>query len=292
MKDIFFAVILSLSFLKTFSQNFPGYNPELLINKTVKPIKIMESLQEYGYSNFYLEFDTVKKQFTKDYEKNRPFPISINNNIVSDYNKLVGREFKVLEIYKIDTTNSFLSKDYAIKIENAEIGTLFFRYNPKFTSEIDFELEIVGGLNYPEDFFCSEIKSQKDRFTDKETFYTPAKKYFRIIKYIENSITTIYLQATVSVISLKSSPKGLYFIFEDGTKLYRKDAEVIRNIEMEKLLDMPDYYFYSSTIKLKDSEIQKLTEKKLTDVRVDNSEILINEYTSEQIKGYFNCLTK
>ena len=249
-------------------------------------------MQEYGYHNFYLEFDTEKKQFTKDYDKNRPFPTKSGSNTVSDYNKLVGKEFKVLKIYEIIRKDSLSPKDYAIKIENKEIGILFFRYNPKYTSENDFELEVIGGLEYPESFFCSEIKSQKDRFTDKQTFYTPSKEYFRVIKYVENSYSSIYLKATLSVYSLSSNPQGLFFILEDGTKIFRQNAEVERDLEMEKLLDMPGYYFYTSTIKLRDYEIKKLSEKRLTDVRIDNKESTVNQYKSEQIRGYFKCLTK
>jgi hypothetical protein len=170
-----------LTFLTIFGQSFPENNPELLLNKIVKPKEISESLQKYAYKNFYLEFDIEKKQFTKDDKKNKPFASGPSYSVISDYSKLVGKEFKVLEIYEIIPKYSSSRKEFAVELENAEIGKIFYKYDPKY--EHSFELEVVGGLDYPEDFFCSKIDSQKDKFEDKETFFTPT----------ENGISFIYI---------------------------------------------------------------------------------------------------
>lgn len=102
MNRLILITTISLLIVSTsFGQSFPGDNPELLLNKTVKPKEIRESLQINAYKNFFLEFNKEKKQFTKDDKKNKPYPSGQSYSLVSDYYKLVGKEFKVIAIYEI-----------------------------------------------------------------------------------------------------------------------------------------------------------------------------------------------
>lgn len=284
MKKIIFSCIFCLTFLNIFSQSFPENNPELLLNKIVKPKEISETLQKYAYKNFYLEFDKEKKQFTKDDKKNKPFATGPSYSVISDYSKLVGKEFKVLEIFEIIPKYSFSGKEYAIEIENSEIGKIFYKYDPKY--EHSFELEVVGGLDYPTDFFCSKIEHQKDKFEDKETFFTPYENGISFMKTIEKGKTSIYLSVRVNGSTLNVGKKGLNILFEDGTKFTKAEASI------DTKVSSGSGYIYSAFIQLTQADIKLLTEKNITDTRVYIYDGTVDKDSAKKIREYLKCLNK
>jgi len=284
MKKFFFTLALTLTFLNIFSQSFPENNPELLLNKTVKPKVISEILQKYAYKNFYLEFDKEKKQFTKDEKTNKPFASGPSYSLVSDYTKLVGKEFKVLEIFEIATNSSFGVKEYAVEIENAEIGKIFYKYNPKY--EHSFELEVVGGLDYPQDFFCSKIEQQKDKFEDKVTFFTPTENGISFMKSIEKGKTFIYLSVKVNGSTLNVSEKGLNLLFEDGTKFTKPEAKI------DTKPSSGSGYIYSAFVQLTSADIKILTQKNITDTRLFIYDGTVDKDSAKAIREYLKCLSK
>src|SRR5690606_24664008 len=268
----------------SFGQSFPENNPELLLNKTVKPKVIHESLRKYSYRNFFLEFDKEKRQFTKEAKRNKPFPSGQNYYLVSDYSKLVGKEFKVLEIFEIVPQYSFSNKEYAIELENPEIGRIFYKYDPR--DKFGFELEVVCGLDFPEDFFCSKIEYQKDKFEDKEIFYTPYASGIRFMKVIDRGETTIYLIVRVSGSTLNVGKEGLYILFEDGTKLIKPDAKI--DVEVSS----GSGYVYSAFVPLSQSEIKLLINKDITDKRTYIYDGTVDNESAKEIREYLKCLTK
>lgn len=284
MKKIIFTFISCLTILNVFSQSFPENNPELLLNKIVKPIEITESLQKFAYENFYLEFDKEKKQFTKEEHKNKPFAIGPSYLAVSEYSKLVGKEFKVLQIYEMVPKNSFSGKEYAIEIENSEIGKIFYKYDPRY--ETSFELEVVGGLDYSADFFCSKIENQKDKFEDKETFYTPFESGISFVKTVEKGKSAIFMSVRINGSSLSVSKKGLNILFEDGTKLTKPEAGIDTDVSSGS------GYVYSAFIKLTPADIKLLTEKSITDTRAYIYDGMVDKESAKKIREYLKCLTK
>lgn len=284
MKKIIFTCIFCLTFLNIFSQSFPENNPELLLNKIVKPKEISEVLQKYAYKNFYLEFDKEKKQFTKDDKKNKPFATGPSYSVISDYSKLVGKEFKVLEIFEIVPKYSSSSKEYAIEIENSEIGKIFYKYDPKY--EHSFELEVIGGLDYPADFFCSKIEHQKDKFEDKETFFTPTENGISFMKTTEKGKSTIFLSVRVNGSTLNVSKKGLNILFEDGTKFTKPEASI------DTKVSSGSGYVYSAFIQLTQADIKLLTEKNITDTRVYIYDGTVDKDSAKKIREFLKCLIK
>lgn len=267
-----------------FAQSFPEDNPELLLNRVVKPKVISETLQQYAYKNFFLEFDIENKQFTADVKKNKPFPSGPTYSLVSDYSKLVGKEFKVVEIYEMKPKYSYSKKEYALKLENAEIGVIYYNYDPRF--EHTFELEVVGGLIYPEVFFCSKITNEKDKFENKETFYTPAEKGVSFVKVVENGVTIIYLSIHVYGNTLNVGEKGLYILFDDGSKYV--NAEVKIDVKTSN----GSGYDYSAFIRLTPDDLKNFSTKNMTDKRAYIYDGVIDKEASTKIKEYLKCLMK
>ena len=284
MKKKLFTLCFILTFINIFGQNFPANNPELLLNKTVKPKEINEVLQEYSYKNFFVLFNKDKKQFTKDDKKNKPFSSGSSYLPVSDYKKLVGKEFKVLEIFEITPKYTSSEKEYAIEIENPEIGKIFYKYNPRY--EHNFELEVVGDLDYPEDFFCSKIKNEKDKFEDAERFYTPTENGIRFMKTSSKGKSIIFLSVNNYGSSLSVAKKGLTILFEDGTKFTKPEANV------DAKVNSGSGYFYSVFIQLTQEEIIFFTEKNITDSRVYAYDNTVKKDSAKKIRAYLKCLTK
>lgn len=284
MKKKLFTICFILTIINVFGQNFPENNPKLLLNKTVKPKEINEALQQYSYKNFFVSFNKDKKQFTKDDKKNKPFSSGPSYLPVSDYKKLIGKEFKVIEIFEITPKYTSSDKEYAIEIENPEIGKIFYKYDPRY--EHNFELEVVGDLDYPEDFFCSKIKNEKDKFEDTERFYTPSENGISFMKTISKGKSIIFLSVSNYGSSLSIAKKGLTILFEDGTKFTKSDANIDTKANSGR------GYFYSVFIQLTQEEIIVFKEKNIADSRVYAYDNKIKEDSAKKIRAYLKCLTK
>src|SRR5690606_24079964 len=129
---LLFAIAISAS---SFGQNFPAESVELLLDKTVKPMALEESMQRYAYKNFYSQFDTISKKLEKYKKGHRAFP---SGTFQSDYNKLVGKEFKVVKIYdQTPTLSSDAGRYSVLELRNEELGTVYYDYDSKY----DFSFE-------------------------------------------------------------------------------------------------------------------------------------------------------
>lgn len=286
MKKLFLTVFLSFIILNTFGQSFPGKSPELLLNKIVKPKNVPDNLQKYGYVNFYMNFDKKLKQIAdKPYDKkNKPFPIDPLSPTASDYLKMVGKEFKVLEVIESVSKYSFSNKEYIIVIENKDIGKIYYKYDPQYV--YNFELDVVGGLEYPEEFFCTEIKSQKDKFDNKETFFTPTENGISFLKIIEKGKSIIFLSVNVSGSTLNVGEKGLNILFEDGAKFVKTDAK------LDVKANSGRGYLYNAFIQLNEDEIKILSEKNITDKKLFVYEGAVDKESAFRIREYLKCLSK
>jgi hypothetical protein len=264
-------------------KGFPGNSPELLLNKTIKPKEVRESLQEYSYKNFFLEFNKKEKKFTRDERTNKPFPSGPAYNLRSDYSKLVGREFKVIAIYEIAS----VFKEYAIEIEHETIGTIYYKYNPEF--EFDFELEVIGGLNYPEDYpedhFCKEIRHKVDKFENEESFFTPTEAGISFMKTIINGKPNIYLIVRIVGVTLNVREQGLFILFSDGTKIMKPEAKIDVGAS-------GGGYVYKAFIALTKEEINLLSNKIITDTKLFIYERTVDKESAVKIKEYLKCIVE
>lgn len=286
MKKSFFTALLSFVIINIYAQNFPGKKPELLLNKMVKPKIIEENLQKYGYVNFYMNYDKKLKQIAdKPYDKkNKPFPTDPLSPTSSDYLKMVGKEFRVLEVVESIPKYSSSNKEYIIVIENEEIGKIYYKYDPQYAH--NFELEVVGGLDYPEDFFCSEIKSENDKFDNKQRKITPTEAGISFLKITENDKSKIFLSISLNGRTLNVGGKGVNILFDDGSKFIKAETKIDVNVNSGST------YNYSAFIQLNDDEIKILSEKNITDKRLYIYDSLVDKESAKRIKEYLKCLTK
>lgn len=278
-KIILITIISSLNLLISFGQSLPGNKPELLIGKTVKPMVMEEERQYMHYQNFYLEFDKEERELPFMRGK-KPFS---DNGFMSDYTKLVGKEFKVVAVYEIAQNRQEDSKAYAIELVNDEIGTLFYRYD--LSGRNRYELEVVGGLDYAEGLFCDEIDYEKDKFDDIERSYTPIISGINYLKTIEKGKTTIYMTVRRIHKDLILNGKGLYLLFDDGSKISKPNEDIDFDI-------VSNGHLYKAFFELSKNEIRLLTEKTLTDTRLIAFDSTIPKDSDAILKEYLKCLVK
>ena len=218
MKKTILIAVFSLTICMIFGQSFPRDKPELLLNKEVTPKIYSEESQHSHYRNFFFEYKNFMRQFLSNPE-NKPFFAGSESSPRSEYAELVGKKFKVLEVFEIG------DNEFGLKLENSEIGIIYYKYCPKYYH--NFELEVLDKLDFPDDYFCSEIELVKDKFTGDERYYTPLKRGINFVKEVKKGgVTTYYLSSTVGNLSLTVKGEGFYILFDDGSKFSRPNARI------------------------------------------------------------------
>ena len=287
-KHIFTFSIFSV-FFSLNAQDFVGKDAALYLNTTVKPVEISEQLQEYAYKNFYLQFDTVTKALTKDYigKKKAPFkPFQVGeyaSTSVSDYSKLVGMEFKVMGVYEENPKYDFdKGRHYVFALKNDALGTIYYEYDTRYKHNL--ELTTVGGLKFPEGYWCNKFTVNKDKFEDKTSYYSPQESGFSVIKIISKDITTYYLRVEEGGSTANVDGKGLFLLFEDGTKLNKDKAKI------DVKVGNNGGFIYSAFVELTMEDLEILKSKKLTDNRLYIYDGSVKAESASLIQEYVKCL--
>lgn len=268
MKKLLFAFILISNV--SFSQNFPAYDVNLLLDKEIKVIQKNKNLQKYGYEGFF-----------KNKELKKKFNCCESHN--SKYAGLVGKVFKVLsaEPYK----NIIGVDKYKLKIENSEVGIIYFDYNPKY--EHSFPFEVIGGLDLPKDFYCKKLKVKKDKFEDKITTSTPYASGISFVKVERNSNQVIYFNINETGSTLAINKKGLYVLLENNKRISKPNLDI--DVEVNT---GGSGYIYNAFVKLSKEDIELLLNNKITDDKLYIFEGTVDKESANKIMGYLKCLVQ
>lgn len=132
--------------------------------------------------------------------------------------------------------------------------------------------------------YCDKIEVIVDNFEDRKTHISPYVSGFKIIKLVKNGDTHYYLRVDVPGSIVSVGKKGLYILFEDGTKISKPNAEI--HIEVGS----GDYYTYSAFIMLAQEDIEILTTKKITDHRLYIYDGKVSSEESDIIIKYAKCI--
>lgn len=278
-----FSALISLR-----AQDFVGKDANLYLNATVKPVEISENLQKYAYKNFYLQFDTVTKVLTKEpigkkKADFKPFQAGVSYSPVSDYSKLVGVEFKVIGVYEETVKYDFdKGKYYVFALKNDALGIIYYEYDTKYKHNL--ELTAVGGLKFPKGYWCSKFTIIKDKFEDKTSYYSPQESGFSLIKIIARGITKYYLSVEEGGSTATVDGKGLFLLFDDGTKLNKENAKI------DVKVGDKGRFIYSAFIELTNEDLVILKTKKITDNRLYIYDGTVNLESANLIQEYVKCI--
>lgn len=263
MKKIFFALFCTLS-INAFAQSmdYPGESIEMLEGKELKVKPLREGFQEYGYKGFFTD-DKLKKTYK-------------GKSYATKYEALVNKVFKVVS-YKPNYGN------YIITLENAETGTLYFKYDK--THDFDYNFEVVGGLTFPEGFFCNYniIDKKWDSVNVKHYYvsHTPCKE--DICLYESSLQYTLYVLITAPSDRKETGLKGLKLTLANGKEVLFPEAEI--TVESAS-----SQYNYRAQVSVTMAQLQLLKESPMVKKLVGNKEKQIEE--GKLIMEYIKCLAK
>jgi len=264
MKKLLIAMLSVIS-ITTFAQSpdFPDQNIELLEGKELLLKPLDESSQKYGYKEFYSD-EAAKKIYKK-------------GSLFSKYSALAGKTFKVVS-YKPEYS------DYIIKLSNPDTGIIYYKYNP--TRSYDFPFKVIGGLTFPENFFCKYIISDRKFDYDKEEHYylTHSPCTEDICLYEKEKNYWLHVLITAPSDKRETGLKGVKFILENGKEVSFPNVDVSVTASLSK-------YDYSAEIRgLKPEELQLLAESPIVKKIVGTKEKEVEN--GRVIMEYIKCMTK
>lgn len=272
-------VIISFPNLNFGQESFPAEMVDLLLEKTVKPKVVDESMQRYAYKNFYSKFDTESKKLEKYKKGHRAFPSGTSQ---SDYNKLVGKEFKVVKIYdQTPTLSSDSGRYFVLELQNEELGIVYYDYDSKY--DFNFELEVVGGLELPDGFYCKDIKTEVDKFSGETRAISDYSDGISFMKITKDGSSKIYLAINQPGATLNVGKKGLILLLENDKKLERPNAKI-------KVEAGSSNYVYSAFIELSKAEIDLIKKNNIIANRLYIYDGEIKD--GEKLGLYLKCLTE
>lgn len=226
-----------------------------------KELKVRDNSLSKFRNMFYLDFNEATKLF------NPKVAYPIDKDGTTSIDSLLNRVFTVSEILSIQGEPFSGSPDmrnvpiFVLKDVDAN-ETIYFRYNNSKYYDFPF---LIGGCDF--NCFNPLIKKNVDDFSGEIEFKTPFSigqdwLPFFIIKSISKGKTTYYLKLTEKGSTLNVAEKGVYILFEDGSKIEKPNEKI--NVKAEK----GTQWEYSAFISLTSSDLVALKTKKIKKYRL------------------------
>jgi hypothetical protein len=245
MKKLILFSLIVLSNL-TYGQNFPGTSVDLLVGKELKVIEKDVVLQKFGYSDFYTN-DSLNTHYD-----------CCETVANSKYKTLAGKVFKLISFEPY--TDATGTEKFKLKIENSETGVVFYNYDPRF--EHLFAFEVVGGIEYPEDYFCKNIVESRDKFSGEFSYSSPFST-IEFNKLIKGNTARTQMSLRVFGDRLVLNTKGITILLENGFRIEKPDVKIIVSA-----IKSTSGYTYSAFFDLTENDIKLLSANMITDYRL------------------------
>ena len=260
---LLFALLLSIG---AAAQTFPGKRPDLLLGKEIKVKPIQLSQYVKGYKDFYSNDKLTSNYLAKDMYTHH-----------TEIAALEGRVFKVTAVDPIPERDKYFRLTL---LDELKKETLYYKYYAGF--EPDFNFEIIGGLQFPADFYCEYIK-QENLEGGKIKFATSPQDGITFTKTRDGNVTIYFMKINIRT-NEKQTGKGAVVTLENGKVIKKPEAKTAGD-------DTPDKYgsyFYATIFPLTLEDIELLIDYKITGVKVMNASDPV--LGGNMLKGMFACL--
>ena len=257
MKKLFYLFLLVSSI--GFAQDYPKEAVEFIVGKELKVLpSTSEDVKKKGYSNFYK---------TKDFKR----------QLLTKYATYNGATFKLVsfEKYKFGVENKTMIK---LELSHVKIGTVYYNYDP--SNKESFIFEIIGGIQYPDDYWCKDINIREDKAKAKKTYYSPLKNMVYFTK--ENDVYLICIRAQGKAMMM--GKKGAILTLQDGSKIENPKVKIDMKTSETGL------FTYEAMFTLTKEEVAKLEKSPITDYRLFTDNYKLDNGTLYQ--EYLKCLLK
>lgn len=284
---IIFSIISSVNICaQKFENIFLANDYELYKNATVK---LKQDLIGVNFShNFYGDM----KDLQKNYDSKVIYP-STEYNFQTEKDSLKNRIFIVENIIGKDgnsfneETASYFDSPILVLKDEIKAQTIYYKYDPKFEHNFPF---LVANINYPIDFFCSQLSENIDEFTNEKTISTPLTEATNLASVSLMKVSkkgkpsAFYLSLRSYGNTLNVNEKGVILIFEDKTK-WIKNAEI--DVEAEK-----GSYEYSAFITLSQNDLKLFSSKRIKKFRLYIYDTTLNAGFANKFLNYTKCMLK
>lgn len=244
---------------------FPAQHPELLLNKEVKILPLSPVLQEYGYRDLH---KTAEMKITEKAIK---------------HSSIVQKTFIVTEVTPYE---KYGSVKFKIKLESTVNGIFYYDYNPKY--DFEYILEVVGGLELPDDIYCADITTETDKFTSEKISKSPYSEGVSFIKITKESKSKIYISINEIGNTVVVGKTGLILLLENGKRIEKPNAQI--DVKVNSGYTGATGYVYSAFVELNSEDIKLLLDNVITDNRLYIYDGTIKN--GKKLQDYLNCLNK
>jgi len=263
MKNFTLLVTILLS-LTAVAQDSPGKRPALLIDKTVKikPIEKGILANQKGYDSFYADADMAKRY-------------SENKSRKTTYEALANRIFQVTAVEPVVGQGN----NYKIKLQDTiKDETVYFKFNEASERQGHYYFEVLGGLQYPPDFYCDFVQQESGNKTVAmitEGLTITKNGSGKGAKY------TMEVRAVEQIISLLP---GVTLTLDNGAQITKAGAEA------QMVVSDNDNIVYTATFDLTPQEISLLGQSKVVSGKISKFGKVYAE--GEKLRQMVRCLQK
>lgn len=253
MKKIILLLALFAGFMA--AAQCPGDRVEFFKDKKMKVLPLSQNLQRSGFKGFYTDAD-----LTAVFKK---------TGKTSDYNALVGKEFKVVSYEPFYDQNV---QRYKLLLDNPETGKLYYDYDPDDCSFFPFDLKL------PQLDPCDAITVDR-AFAGIASYSSKKVEGLGFTRFfnddgINNTVTVV---TSLPVGDLK----GMSIVLSNNVTIENKEAKIgdVSNGRGEQFFSM---------LFLTEEETELVKKYEIIKVKIGNEEKTVKK--GALLKSYFNCL--
>jgi len=254
----FTLLFLFFSLAVTAQESFPYKRPFLILNKTVTVIKLPSS-EQFGYYDFYEDKDCYKT-----YKKLK---------VSTPEKELLGRSFTVTAIDSVKLLGKY---GYKLTL-TGDTETIYYKYGPTTVGE-RYPLEVKGGLDLPEGFYCDFVEKSSYDYTARVPDITLRQSYDHGTKKNGTSATFTFFDKFAL-----TGIKSVTLLLENN-----KTIDEITNLTYGS--PQGGAFKYNFTILLSDKTIELLKANKLIGIKLKDQVHTFHPGTGVRLSGILTCL--
>ena len=269
MKNIFTLLLLFVVFTSN-AQFFPMNDIERYKGQEVEVMAFPEKELIIRYSNFYDKLG--RSELVPFDSKNRLYPV--RDNLYSDYSKLVGKKYRIVDVKKRYSSNYLLTLQDVV---NNDI--VYYDYNASHKGFNELVFKDIS--DYCDDKYYS---SKEDKFENKKSVFAKTPENFGLTKAVDNNGVDYYLTLNVYFEKPYYDLKGFQILFENKDKWQKPEQSITINY------DKNGKYKYNIFYRLSKEEFTYLQSNLITDIKLDFYTQEIDKSDAEAFKKIVNCI--
>lgn len=260
---LLFAILLLITGAS--AQDSPGLRPELLLAKNVKikPLPAAALITKKGYHDFYTDAALHQR-----YAQNK------NQGTKAD-----ALENRVLKVVSVEPYIFQNEKSYRVKLtDTIKNETIYYKFNRNSEKLGNYYFEVLGGLTYPDDFFCDYLKTPVAQ-NGEQKILAILDEGVSIIK-VKKGKTVKYLLEAAIMETTVSMKRGINLNLESGHKIERPEQEITMGTKN-------DHVTYTTSFELTPAEVSQLAASPVKDWKIAGFERKFNE--GAKLAGMVQC---